>query len=67
MTHSFHLTDEQSARIKTWERNHRCPITNEGAIGGKITYKFTPTSIGVAQGAKCACGEKINVTDYESW
>ena len=38
-----------------------------GAIGGLSTYKFTPTGIGVAIIAECACGEETNITDYDMW
>lgn len=38
-----------------------------GAIGGAITYNFTPTGIGVATTVSCHCGESVNITDYEQW
>lgn len=38
-----------------------------GAIGGRLTYCFTPTGLGMITEVKCACGEEINVTEYEGW
>lgn len=64
----FELTDEQAEQIDEWRREHECPYRyHQGAIGGRITYEFTPTGLGIAAGAKCACGSEINVTNYEDW
>jgi len=64
----FELTDEQAAQIDEWRREHECPYKyHQGAIGGRITYEFTPTGLGVAASAKCACGSEINVTNYDEW
>lgn len=38
-----------------------------GTAGGLLTYQFTPTGIGTAIVANCACGESINITDYGQW
>jgi hypothetical protein len=38
-----------------------------GTIGGCLSFKFTPTGIGVAITAQCACGEECNITDYDIW
>jgi hypothetical protein len=70
----FQFDDAQWAKLKVWEAQHPCPHrpTDDkpfagGAIGGAVTYEFTPTGIGVVMGARCACGEKIDLTDYELW
>lgn len=73
----FNLTTEQKNEIEAWRKSHKCKLrTSEhgiedeiyvGAIGGAITYCFTPTGLGDCVEAVCACGEKINVTDYEGW
>ena len=67
MKYKFELSHEQSARINEWMRNHDCSIEYAGAIGGKYTFCFTITGIGVAEVVKCGCGKEINVTDYDSW
>lgn len=39
-----------------------------GAVGGNLTYSFTPTSIGVVVTVKDAfTNETIDLTDYEDW
>ncbi len=63
----FDLTTEQRKTINEWVDDHDCPITYEGASGGKITYQFTPTSIGMVEKAVCACGKECDVTDYDVW
>lgn len=63
----FELTNEQNKQISSWIVSHNCPITYEGSIGGKITYAFTPTSLGVVEKAICGCGLFIDVTYYKDW
>ncbi len=62
---SFHLevTPKLSAFL-----DHNCSVSKDkgGAIGGSLTYCFTPTTLGVVAEVKCACGKKIDLTDY-SW
>lgn len=39
-----------------------------GAIGGDLTYSFTPTSLGVVvHVTNSHTDETIDLTDYESW
>ncbi len=39
-----------------------------GAIGGHLTYKFTPTGIGTIVAVyHSGTQAEINLTDYESW
>ena len=64
---SFSLTPEQSDRIREWMSGHDCTIENAGAIGGKFTFCFTQTSIGIGEAVKCACGQEIDVTEYDLW
>ena len=61
---TFTLDALQNETIQNWMRDHDCPITNVGAIGGRFTFSFTPTSIGTVEKVQCACGEEIDVTDY---
>ena len=63
----FDLTPEQIKTIDAWAYDHDCPITYEGASGGKITYQFTPTSLGTVEKAVCTCGEECDVTEYDEW
>lgn len=45
-----------------WEAGY--PYT--GAIGGGITYSFSPTSIGMVTKVS-AFGQELDLTDYGSW
>ncbi len=39
-----------------------------GAIGGGLTYQFTPTGLGtVLKVTEALTGETLDVTDYDSW
>lgn len=47
---------------------HECPYSmNQGDIGGRLTYCYTPTTIGSTIEVKCACGQTENITDYDGW
>ncbi len=63
----FDLTPKQLKKIDEWAYDHHCPIAYEGAIGGKITYQFTPTSLGMVEKVICSCGKECDVTDYDDW
>ena len=72
MTYKFELDDEQVEKIKKWDDNHKktCRFgdpLNQGAIGGRLSYCFTPTSLGEIQLVKCACGEELDLTEYKDW
>ena len=66
---TFTLDDAQEARIKEWQRTHECrfrdPRTGQrcgGTFGDIETYYFVPTSVGIVEGVKCACGSSIDVS-----
>lgn len=64
----FSLDEEQYLKFLKWRLEHHCKYDeNQGAIGGRFTFSFTPTSIGQIETVHCACGEKINVTDYSNF
>ena len=65
----FELTEEEEQKYRTWikEHNEDCQIKYSGAIGGKITFQFTPTSLGVITKVICGCGEELILTDFEGW
>lgn len=39
----------------------------EGAIGGGLTYEFTPTSIGIIEKVRYTDRFELDLTDYGSW
>lgn len=49
---------ESHIRKKHWSKSRNCP-NGSGAIGGRFTYEFTPTSIGTIGTVKCTCGESF--------
>lgn len=73
----FTITTYELKEVLDWQTEHNktCPyyddgtkaVSPEGAIGGRMTYSFTPTGIGVAVTVSCACGAKENITDYDCW
>ena len=64
----FKLNEKEEAASKEFQKKHRHPNVNKGAIGGHINFIFTPTSIADACTIKCTiCGAEENITDYNSW
>ena len=64
----FLVSDEQEAKINGWLDNVVYPdgVPYQGAIGGGVTYEFTPTSIGTVFKVK-ANGKELDLSDYDSW
>ena len=69
MAFNFTVPDDEATKYQKWREEHNevCPQTEVGAIGGKFTWLFTPTGLGCILRLKCACGEEIDLTDYENW
>lgn len=71
MQQTYSMTDEEYKSAQRWDEEHRksgCPLVeNSGAIGGRLTIAFTPTSLGPAVVVSCGCGASENVTDYDCW
>ena len=68
----FELNKQELENIRTSldEHDKDCPIKNgttHAAIGGRITYTFTPTGLGTACGVQCACGWSKECTDVSDW
>lgn len=68
----FELSKEQWDRVGEWIKKHNVEKHGSehpymGAIGGAFTYEFTPTSLGTVNIVRCACKDKIDVSDYDSW
>ena len=66
----FELEDKELSNFREWDEEHKkvCEIYTQGirgAIGGRLTFSFTPTSLGTAIKVKCACGVECNVTEYD--
>lgn len=66
MIATFTVDGEELDLLQEWLKKHNeeCPYASpkrQGAIGGRLTYMFTPTSIGTIATVKCACGEEIDL------
>ena len=70
----FDLTKEQLEKAEDFRKHHGCTLDddgygdkNVGAIGGRMTYHFTPTGLGVITAISCACGDERDLTEFENW
>ena len=62
----FKLTKEQDALIDKWLEEKQPEYC--GAIGGRFTYQFTPTSLGINVVVIDNFDKtQIDVSDYENW
>ena len=66
-TAMFYVDAVQLKKINEFASDHKCSMRYHGAIGGALTYSFTPTTLGVVVKLTCACGAEIDVSDYEGW
>lgn len=68
---TFTIEPEQVGRIKEWKEKHEAEKHNgsqyAGAIGGRYTYEFTPTSIGTFGRVRCSCGDRFDYDDGTDW
>lgn len=70
---NFSLSREQIAKFVAWrdspELHPKCAgVESKTAIGGAITFSFTPTTIGTVVTAECCvCNNKVDLSDYDSW
>lgn len=66
----FELNETEIQKYALWNSKHikTCPIYGmSGAIGGRLSFIFTPTSLGVITSVKCACGKEKTLTDFNEW
>lgn len=68
---NFTLTKEQHDKLRAWIEENKFHEIYTGAIGGGLTYQFSPTSIGCAVNVYWMIGTKseksIDLSDYENW
>ena len=62
----FNLDLKESEKLEQWLKT--LPEGAEGAIGGRITYLFTPTNLGVVIKVRDEISkQEIDLTNYEAW
>jgi hypothetical protein len=68
MINEFRLTDKEAERAREFVDEHRHKDVDKGAIGGHITYSFTPNGLFRSLMIKCSiCGKVHDITDYDVW
>jgi hypothetical protein len=64
----FDLDSEQKRIFTEWDDHHNCSLKKDsGAIGGRLSYQFTPTGLGQVVKVVCGCGAWVDLTDYADW
>jgi len=66
----FNISDEDMKKIKEWNKkqNKKTGTDYYGAIGGQLTYSFTPTGLGcIVEVIHGVTKEKLDLTDVEIW
>jgi len=60
---NFDTSKEEDIQIEKWQKKHikkkHRNNTYSGAIGGRWTYEFVPTSLGDIGTIKCNCGDEF--------
>lgn len=53
---------------RLYEESWKLGYPYGGAIGGGVTYSFTPTSLGLVIKVSCSgVKEQLDITDYDEW
>ena len=65
----FPISEEEQETIEHWKEQHELEKHNlktfnqwlafQGVSGGRYTYVFTPTAIGIVGEVKCTCGDSF--------
>ena len=65
----FPISEEEDLAIKKWQKEHdekvhrltddRLRMKAEGVCGGRYSYRFIPTSLGVSGVVRCSCGAEF--------
>ncbi len=59
---TFEINGADVKKLKRFERQHKnCPM---GMEGGKFSYTFIPTGLGLAITAKCSCGQQLLLGNF---
>lgn len=62
------MSDVEARKAIAFQSKHNECDGSAGAIGGAVTYSFTPTGLGFIVVLRCSiCKQEENVTDFENW
>lgn len=65
---NFDLNEKEEKAINEWIIAQRKKKEKTTTIGGRFTFCFTPTGVGVGISIiDNLLGDKIDVTDYDCW
>lgn len=67
---TFSLDASKHSDLARWLATHdkSCPHadpTKQGCSGGRLTYAFTPTTLGTVTKVQCVYGAETDLTDYD--
>ncbi len=64
----FELDSDQKKKYQKWLKRHdkTCVQKDTTAMGGRLTYRFTPTGLGTITQVHCICGRKVDLTP-DNW
>jgi hypothetical protein len=65
----FEINEKSMQMYLEWEKEHDkiCPYLKTGSAGGRTTFEFTPTGLGIQIMVRCACGKVHDITDTTEW
>ena len=63
----FSIPEEETTKITGWKIQHEQahPMCKTAAGGGRYSYIFTPTSLGIIGEIKCMCGAVFTFRELE--
>ena len=64
----FELTTIEMEKFKNWDKKHRACRGKDGAIGGRLTFSFSPNGMGCITKIRCSiCKKELDLTDVSKW
>lgn len=66
--YGFKISKNEFDAINEWTKEHNASAHNNrsfGACGGRYTYCFTPTGIGMHGVVRCSCGAEFEFQEIE--
>ncbi|MFW6002439.1 MAG: hypothetical protein ACOCQD_03785 [archaeon] len=64
----FEMSERACEIYSSWRKEHdkNCPYLYRGSAGGRITFCFTPNSLGMTETiVRCACGAYKAVSEED--